>query len=121
MERLKQLRNNANLTQQDVARLLGVERSTYVKYERGQSDPPTATLVRLADYFGVSVDFIIGRACEQVPAPVPVAPVVSEADMRLLSMFHALDSMAQARILNALDFEYQAIPQESAKSSSFAG
>lgn len=113
MERLKQLRNDRGLTQLDVARLLGVERSTYVKYERGQSDPSTATLVRLADYFGVSVDYIIGR--DYQPAEVvPVAPTISEADRKLLSMFHALDGMAQARILNALAFEYQAVPQENA-------
>lgn len=118
MERLKQLRNSRSLTQQDIARLLGVERSTYVKYERGQSDPPTATLVRLADYFGVSVDYIIGRDFESAGS-IPVVPSIPEADKKLLAMFHALDDMAQARILNALDFEYQAIPQENAKSSNF--
>lgn len=61
MERLKQLRTAAGMTQQDVARLLGVDRTTYVKYENGNSDPSTATLVRLADYFGVSVDYLIGQ------------------------------------------------------------
>ena len=61
MERLKQLRTVAGMTQQDVARLLGVDRTTYVKYENGNSDPSTATLVRLADYFGVSVDYLIGK------------------------------------------------------------
>ncbi len=116
MERLKNLRTDAKMTQQDVARLLGVERSTYVKYERGQSDPPTATLVRLADYFSVTVDYLIGHDAAQ-PARIVAAPEVSTADFELLRKFHALDDMAQARILNALDFEYQAIPQENAKSS----
>ena len=116
MERLKILRTNAQMTQQDVARLLGVERSTYVKYERGQSDPPTATLVRLADYFGVTIDYLIGHDTSQAVRIVSV-PEVSEADYELLRKFHALNDMAQARIMNVLDFEYQAVPQENAKSS----
>lgn len=115
MERLKNLRTNAGMTQQDVARLLGVERTTYVKYEKGNSDPPTATLVRLADYFSVSVDYLIGH---DVAKPVIAIPSLefSKDDLELLRKFHAIDPMAQARILNALDFEYQAIPQENAKS-----
>lgn len=116
MERLKQLRTNAGLTQLEVSQLLGVERSTYVKYERGNSDPPTATLVRLADYFGVTVDYLIGHDSAAVP---PLSkPAISDADFNILKKFHALDDMAQARILNALDFEYQAVPTENAKSSS---
>lgn len=117
MERLKQLRINSGLTQLDVSRLLGVERSTYVKYERGNSDPSTATLIRLADYFGVTVDYLIGHDTFENPLPMP-APKISDLDSDILKKFHALDDMAQARILNALDFEYQAIPKEDAKSSS---
>lgn len=116
MERLKNLRTDAKMTQQDVAQLLGVERSTYVKYERGQSDPPTATLVRLADYFGVTVDYLIGHDVAQ-PVRIVSAPEVSKADFELLRKFHALDDVAQARILNMLDFDYQTISQENVKSS----
>lgn len=114
MDRLKKLRTESGLTQQDVARLLGVERSTYVKYERGSSDPPTSTLIRLADYFGVSVDYIIGHDSSQ---SVVTIPKFSKDDVSILEKFHALDDMAQARILNALEFEYQSIPQENVKSS----
>ena len=117
MERLKQLRVNSGLTQLDVSRLLGVERSTYVKYERGSSDPSTATLIRLADYFGVTVDYLIGHETSKNPLPMP-ALKISDLDVDILKKFHALDDMARARILNALDFEYQAIPTENAKSSS---
>lgn len=116
MERLKQLRTDSSMTQLDVARLLGVERSTYVKYERGSSDPSTATLIRLADYFGVTVDYLIGHDVIDNSAPLP-SPKISNSDMEILEKFHAIDIMAQARILNALDFEYQAITTEKAKSS----
>lgn len=114
MDRLKELRAAAGLTQQDVAKFLGVERSTYVKYERGNSDPPTPTLIRLADYFGVSVDYIIGHNPSQASV---MLPKISKDDISLLEKFHSLDCMAQARILNSLEFEYKSIPQENVKSS----
>ena len=61
MERLKLLRKEKGLYQKDVANYLGVDRTTYVKYETGASEPDTETLARLADYFNVSLDYIIGR------------------------------------------------------------
>lgn len=61
MERLKMLRKEKGLYQKDVASFLGVDRTTYVKYETGASEPDTETLSKLADYFNVSLDYIIGR------------------------------------------------------------
>ena len=60
MEHLKELRKSAGLLQKDVAAFLGIDRTTYVKYENGQSEPPFETLTRLADYFHVSVDYLLG-------------------------------------------------------------
>lgn len=61
MERLKILRKEKGLYQKDVANFLGVDRTTYVKYETGASEPDTETLSKLADFFNVSLDYIIGR------------------------------------------------------------
>lgn len=119
MERLKQLRTNLGLTQLDVSRLLGVERSTYVKYERGNSDPPTATLVRLADYFAVSVDYLIGHDSDQISRSAPkISDVGSIAEfygeqqptfslsadeMRLLVAYRELNQQGKEYILQSLD------------------
>lgn len=61
MERLKQLREAKGLYQKDVAAFLGVDRTTYVKYERGDSEPNHDTLSKLASFFDVSVDYLLGR------------------------------------------------------------
>ena len=61
MERLKELRTAQKLTQQQMADYLGVDRTTYVKYETDKSEPTFDTLQKLADYFGVTVDFLMGR------------------------------------------------------------
>tara|TARA_Y100000588_G_C13552112_1_gene626657 strand:+ start:142 stop:450 length:309 start_codon:yes stop_codon:yes gene_type:complete len=60
-ERLKQLRKENKMLQKDLADLLKVSSSTIGMYERNQRDPDTSTLRYLADYFNVSVDFLLGR------------------------------------------------------------
>ena len=57
--RLKELRIKKNLRQEDVAQMLGVERSTYTKYESGASRPKNETLVELSNFYNVSVDYIL--------------------------------------------------------------
>lgn len=108
MERLKQLRTDAGLTQQDVARLLGVERSTYVKYERGQSDPPTATLIRLADYFGVSVDYVIGRDFSLATAGSNgLPPDLLSDEEQLLVMYRSMNQQGKEYILQTMTMAVQ--------------
>lgn len=74
MEQLRKLRKEKQLYQKDVAAYLGIDRTTYVKYETGASQPDHETLARLADYFGVTVDYLLGR--EELPhqrTPIPKA------------------------------------------------
>ena len=59
--RLRQLRSANGLTQERIAALLNVERSTYAKYETGSSMPHQDTLLRLAELFRVSVDYLLGN------------------------------------------------------------
>lgn len=68
MKRLRQLRTNKKLTQKDVAEFLGVDRTTYVKYETGASEPNFETLQRLATFFGVSTDYLLGTETQKTPA-----------------------------------------------------
>ena len=104
LNRLKSLRTSAKLTQQEVALHLGVDRTTYVKYERGDSDPPSSTLIRLADMFGVSVDYILEHDAPCAGPAVEATP--SEVD--LLRKFRLLPKESQTFILRTIDSEYQA-------------
>lgn len=61
MNRLKELRKEANATQADMAKILGVTVSAYGNYELGQREPTIEFLCKLADYFNVSVDYLIGH------------------------------------------------------------
>ncbi|MGN0163410.1 MAG: helix-turn-helix domain-containing protein [Candidatus Ornithomonoglobus sp.] len=59
MNFLKQLRLNKNMYQKDVAEFLGVDRTTYVKYENGSSEPDIETIKKLASLFNVSIDYLL--------------------------------------------------------------
>ena len=61
MKRLKELRTAAGLTQKQMAAVLNIDRTTYVKYESGASEPTFNTLIRLAEHFNVTTDFILGK------------------------------------------------------------
>jgi HTH-type transcriptional regulator, competence development regulator len=58
-KRLKNLRGKT--TQEEVAGRIGISRARYSHYENGRSEPDTETLNKLADYYDVSVDYLLGR------------------------------------------------------------
>ena len=60
-ERLKALRKEKGKKQREMAELLGLSLRTYQFYESGDYDPNLPNLVRLADYFQVSTDYLLGR------------------------------------------------------------
>ena len=59
--RLTTLRNSKNKTQQDIADYLGLTRPAYTAYERGTRNPDYVTLQKLADYYDVTTDYLLGR------------------------------------------------------------
>ncbi|MFB8449042.1 helix-turn-helix domain-containing protein [Enterococcus thailandicus] len=60
--RLKELRKSkGHLTQQDMANILGVAKTTYASYEQGKRTPDTDLQNKIADYFGVTLDYLHGR------------------------------------------------------------
>lgn len=60
--KLRDLREDADLTQQQIADLLHMQRSVYRRYELGEREIPVWALIRLADYYHVSTDYLLGRA-----------------------------------------------------------
>lgn len=61
MNALRKLRKERNVTQKQLARALGVSESTISLYESGKHEPDHATLIKIADYFNVSIDYLLGR------------------------------------------------------------
>ena len=84
MENLKRLRIERNITQMDLALDLGLPPSTYQQYESGAREAGYDTLIQLAEYFGVSIDFLLGRTDIRVP--------VSEANLKVAMRIQQLNS-----------------------------
>ncbi len=59
--RLKDMREDADLKQTDIAEYLGIQQTIYSRYERGYQTIPLEHLIKLADYYGVSLDYLTGR------------------------------------------------------------
>ena len=61
-ERLRELRKERNLRQEQAAVALDISMSSYCLYEQGKRDPMASVLCRMADYYDVSVDYLLGRS-----------------------------------------------------------
>lgn len=59
--RIKDLREDRDLTQKQIADLLMCDQSLYSKYERGVREIPLSLIIRLADYYDTSIDYLVGK------------------------------------------------------------
>lgn len=60
-QRLRDLREDKDLKQADIANFLGIQQTVYSRYERGFQNIPIEHLLKLADFYNVSTDYILGR------------------------------------------------------------
>lgn len=58
---IRELREAKQLTQQEIAKILQVTQVCYSRYELGQRDIPTKTLIKLADFHNTTIDYLLGR------------------------------------------------------------
>ena len=68
-ERIRNLREDHDLTQTALASCLSISQRAYSHYETGERSIPLETLSRLADYYGTSVDYLLGRTDTKKPYP----------------------------------------------------
>lgn len=60
-QRIKDLREDADLKQKEIAAILGIDQRVYSNYEIGKREIPTHLLIKLADYYNTTTDYILGR------------------------------------------------------------
>lgn len=59
-DKLRQLRNENNLTQVELAKSIGISDRTIIRYEAGVVEPPLSTLIAIAEFFKTNTDFLLG-------------------------------------------------------------
>jgi len=67
VDRLKDLREDRDLTQKQIAKILGCSQTTYSRYETGNLNVPVDILKKLAKFYKVSIDYLIGLTNEKRP------------------------------------------------------
>ncbi len=64
-QRLRDLREDRELNQTEVAKMLSMSQTGYSKYETGENDIPTAVLIKLARFYNTSIDYLLGETNER--------------------------------------------------------
>ena len=80
-KRLRALRKEKGLKQIDIANVLDVSRTTYTQYETEKSEPDLATVTKLAEFFSVTTDYLLGKSNEPNPTVTPDSSVVKDAPL----------------------------------------
>lgn len=105
-ERLKRLRENKGLSQEQLANIIGVDRTTIVKYETGASRP-TRHLKKIAEFFHVSTDYLLGNEPDPKkgyyidPETAEIANKLKEGNGRLRVMFDTLANLSPEKFREA--------------------
>ena len=83
MNRLKELREDRDLLQKDIAELLKVDQSNYSKYELEKISIPMSILIRLANFYGTSIDYLLYRTDERSPYPKSIVVDRTKEDINV--------------------------------------
>lgn len=68
-DRLRNLREDKDLTQKEIANILNMSQTGYNQYEIGKNDIPTRVLIKLAEFYNTSIDYLLGLTDEIKPYP----------------------------------------------------
>lgn len=104
MLKLQELRIQAGLTQRELAEKIGVKNYTVANWEQNRTEPSIKDLVDLADFFEVSIDYLIGR--ENDLGEIIISKNLTDSQIKLLSLFNSLNEERKESILKLLkDFK----------------
>lgn len=102
MTRIKSLRDEAGLSQADLAKELSVAQNTVSSWENGKRDPDTDTVIQLAAFFGVSTDYLLG-ATDIKNASSEEDAGLSAEETELLALFRNASPALQDAALRVLE------------------
>ena len=95
MKNLKTLRLSKKLSQQQIALRLDLSQQTIYKYENGITEPDIATLIKLADYFNTSVDYLIGNTNNPQKPGIYSETKLTETELQHLRIYRNMPDTVQ--------------------------
>ena len=98
MNRVKELRKQKHITQEELGKVLDIQKAAIYKYENGRAEPSTEVLKKMSAYFGVSIDYLLGNSTsKEIPdSNLPPLTPKDERDIArdLENMIESLDGSA---------------------------
>lgn len=95
--RLKELREEKNLTQNDIALAINTSRTNIGRWEKGLNEPASSHLIMLANYFECSIDYLLGREDDFGNVNISTAPNLTKEENELLEDFRSLPRPEKAQ------------------------
>ena len=95
--RIKELREEKHISQKKLAEVIGTSQRNIGRWENNENEPSYSQVVKLADFFGCSIDYLVGR--EDDFGNVPVKSNLSVQEQELISAFNKLDLVQRETVL----------------------
>lgn len=105
-DRLKELRSEAGVSMEQLAQALGVSNAAICKWENGIAEPKVTYLIRLADYFECTVDYIVGKTDDfgKNRAPQAEPPIkLTQKERQLIGAFRKMGPVKKALLKQTID------------------
>ncbi len=100
-EKLKNLRKKKKLSQTEMAKILNVHQTAVSQWEKGRTTPDMQTLIKIADYFNVSIDYLLG----QEKNTIDTEETLTLEEKQLIEKYRLLDDYGQKAVNHMLDIE----------------
>lgn len=98
-ERLKMLREKTGVSQQKIADIVGLTQQAVGKWENSKAEPDLATVAKLADFFGCSTDYLLGKDPDPQPPATP-DPEIKDAPLAFMGNTEGLNIDELEKIIN---------------------
>ncbi len=108
-QRLKDLRDDKDLRQKDVAKIINTSSNYYGNYESGKRPIPFERVIELANFYNVSIDYIAGRTTDKRGL---TRSELSDKETELIKKFRSLSESGKGRILERMDIIVQEESEE---------
>lgn len=110
--RIKDLRDDNDMSQEKTAKELNMHKTTYARYETGENRVPFDFAIQIAEFYGVSLDYIAGRTNDKKGL---TRSEMSDVETELIKKFRSLSEGGKNRILERLDVILETEAEENAK------
>ncbi|MBQ9808335.1 MAG: helix-turn-helix transcriptional regulator [Ruminococcus sp.] len=114
-QRIKDLREDKDLRQEDIAKIFNMHKTTYCRYEQGKSTPTLDIIIEIAKFYKVSIDYIAGLTNDKGGLHKNTT-----AENEILNKYNALSDIRKGRVLQLLDMLTEEQQNEDAQSQETA-